>query len=281
MSHNSRKSVLCPQCRKLVSSDEPRCPYCGLPNPGARWKQGLSRGFLRDPYRIIRFIIYTNVVFYVLSLLLDRAMPGMSANPLLFLSPSNRSLFLLGATGTIPLYQYQWWWTLVSATYLHGGLLHIFFNMMALRQIGPFVVHEYGVGRFFILYTLTGIAGFFLSALAGVSFTIGASASICGLIGATLYYGRSRGDNFGQAIYRQVMGWVVALGLFGFLVPGINNWGHGGGILAGIALGFLLGYNDRKRETGLHHLLALFCLVLTIAILAWAIIQGTYYSFAS
>lgn len=279
MTRSNKKSLLCPNCRKLISSDEPQCPYCGLSNPGARWKKRFSLFTLGNPYDMINIIIYTNVALYILSLILNPSAPGISANPFTLLSPSNKSLYLLGATGTLPIDQLHRWWTLVSATYLHGGLLHIFFNMLALRQLGPFVISEYGLNRFFIIYTVTGIFGFFVSYLAGIPFTIGASASVCGLIGATLYYGKSRGGFYGQAIFKQVMGWVIGLALFGFMIPGINNWAHGGGIVGGIAAGFLLGYHEKKRENLVHRTAAIGCLVITVVILGWAILQAFYLRF--
>jgi rhomboid protease GluP len=196
-----------------------------------------------------------------------------------FLSPSDKSLFLLGATGTIPIAGYGRWWTLVSASFLHGGILHIFFNMAALGQLGPFVLREFGFNRFVIIYIFTGIAGFFISYMAGVPFTIGASASICGLIGAILYYGKSRGGFYGEVIYRQAMGWVVGLVLFGLLLPGINNWAHGGGIVSGILLAFLLGYYEKKGENVFHRILVTGCIFLTVVVLLWAILQAIYYSF--
>jgi len=281
MSYSEKKSMLCPGCRKLISSDEERCPYCGLSNPGSKWKRSLPVNILRNPQDMIRIIIIANVVLYALTILFNPSKLGMSMNPLTFLAPSNNSLFLFGATGTIPIDRMHWWWTLLSASYLHGGLLHIFFNMMALRQLGPFVIHEYGLNRFVTIYTLTGIAGFYVSYLAGIPFTIGASASLCGLIGATLYYGKSRGGFYGDAIFRQVMGWVIFLGLFGFLVPGINNWGHGGGIVSGLILGFLLGYNENRTERFLHRALALGCIVLTVAVLLWAVLHAAYILFVS
>ncbi|HEX7534054.1 MAG TPA: rhomboid family intramembrane serine protease, partial [Syntrophales bacterium] len=203
----------------------------------------------------------------------------LSANPLTFLSPSDRSLFLLGATGTIPIAGYGRWWTLIAASFLHGGILHIFFNMAALGQLGPFVLREFGFNRFVIIYLLTGVAGFFVSYLVGIPFTIGASASICGLIGAILYYGKSRGGFYGEVIYRQAMGWVVGLIIFGLLVPGINNWAHGGGLVSGIMLGFLMRYNEQKGETYFHRVLAAVCILSTAIILLWAVLQAVYYSF--
>ena len=70
---------------------------------------------------------------------------------------------------------------------------------------------------------------------------------------------------------------IVFLFIFGFVVRGINNWGHGGGILAGIALGFLLGYQERKKENLFHKSLAGVCAVSTIVILAWAVGTTVFY----
>jgi len=151
--------------------------------------------------------------------------------------------------------------------------------MVAFRQIAHLVLQEYGTYRMLILYTFSGITGFLVSYLAGVSFTIGASAAVCGLIGATLYYGKSRGGVYGQTIFRQIGGWALGLFLFGLLVPGVNNWGHGGGICAGVILGFLLGYQERAREGLFHKILAGVCVALTVLILAWAVVSGIYYRF--
>jgi rhomboid protease GluP len=129
------------------------------------------------------------------------------------------------------------------------------------------------------LYTLGGIFGFLVSYFAGVRFTLGASAAVCSLIGASLYYGKSRGGAYGQAIYKQISGWVLMLFLFGFLVPGIDNWGHGGGIVGGIILGYLLGYRERTRENMFHKSVAGVCVVLTVAVLAWAVLSSFYYRF--
>ncbi len=281
MNRSEKKSILCPNCRRLINRDEPLCPYCGLTRPGSGWKMTMPSNILKTPSDVITFIIYVNVIFYVFSLLLNPGGLSLSANPMAFLSPSNHSLFLLGATGTLPIDNRLYgWWTLISASYLHGGLLHIIFNMLALRQLGAFVLNEYGLYRFVTIYTLTGIVGFYISYLAGVPLTIGASASICGLIGATLYYGKSRGGIYGDALYRQVMGWVMGLVLFGFMIPGINNWAHGGGIISGVLFGFLLGYRERLGENNLHRALAITCIVLTALVLLWALLQSIYNSFA-
>jgi len=246
-------------------------------NPGSWWKNNLlTRGF-RDADQIVKVIIYGNIGLYLVSILIDASTSTLRLNPFSFLSPSNRGLFLMGATGTIPISQFDRWWTLVSANYLHGGILHIFFNMFAFRQLAPFIIREFGTHRMFSIYTVGGILGFFVSYVAGVRFTIGASAAICSLIGAALYYGKSRGGVYGQTIYKQVAGWALGIFLFGLLVPGINNWGHGGGLLAGILFGALLGYHERRREGLSHKVLSGSCMVVTVGILAWAVITAFVY----
>jgi rhomboid protease GluP len=149
--------------------------------------------------------------------------------------------------------------------------------MLAFRQLAHLVAQEFGIYRMMILYVLSGIIGFGVSYLAGITLTIGASAAVCGLIGATLFYGISRGGTYGQAIVRQVGGWAIGLFLFGFLVPGINNWGHGGGICAGAGLALILGYQERKKENLLHKVLAAVCMILSLAVLVWAVASTIYY----
>jgi len=261
--------MLCPRCRRLIGSNEDVCSWCGTSRANPWWKaMSWTRGTLGDEWPV-QTIIAVNVVFYLLSLLMT-GRHDLSLNPLGFLSPDQRSLLLLGATGTIPIDQFGRTWSLLSANYLHGGLLHIIFNLMALRQIAPWVSHEYGTSRMFVIYTMGGVCGYYVSYLAGIPFTIGASAAVCALIGSLLYYGRSRGGTYGAMVFREVWGWTVGLLLFGFIVPGINNWAHGGGIAGGMLFGWLLGYSERRRETPLHRYLALACGVATIGVLAWA-----------
>ena len=270
----AKKSMLCPNCRRLISRDEPSCPYCGTGSPGSWWKNNRFVAGFTEQEQIVRLIIYANVVMYVLALLINPRASSLALHPFDFLSPSNSSLARLGSTGSIPVLHLHRWWTLVAANYLHGSLLHILFNMMALRQIGPLVIQEYGGYRMLSIYTIGGVLGFAISALAGVSFTIGASAAVCSLIGAVLYYGKSRGGTYGHNLFMQVRGWAVSIFVFGLLVPGINNWGHGGGMAAGAMVGYMLGYQERIRENIRHKFIGIGCVALTALVLAWAVLRG-------
>lgn len=276
----SRKnSQLCPNCRGLISRDESICPYCGLKNPGSWWKNnGLLRLF-QDPEPFLKGLSGLNIALFVLALILNPGGMGMGMSPFGFLSPDNRSLLLLGATGVIPIEELHRWWSMLSASYLHGSLLHLIFNLIALRQIGPLIIQEYGLSRMFTIYTLGGIGGFLLSYLAGVAFTIGASAAVCALIGAALYYGKDRGGAYGRQVYQQVGGWALGIFIFGLLVPGINNWAHGGGMAAGFLCGLLLGYQEKSRELLRHKLIGAACALATILILLWAVVTAIIYRF--
>ena len=274
MQTQRRQSILCPNCKKLISTGEAGCPYCGISRPRSGWKRAFSSGFLRGADQFVAWIIYANVGMYLLSLLLRPSSIHLSLSPFAMLSPSSESLFLLGATGTIPVFQAGRWWSLISANYLHGSLLHIVFNMLALRFLASIVQEEYGSHRMFAIFALGGLIGYVVSLLAGVRLTIGASASVCSLMGAVLYYGKSRGGVHGQVLYKQVGGWAVGIFLFGLLVPGINNWAHGGGILGGIGLGALLGYREKIREKLFHKVIGVGCMLLTAAVLAWAVVSG-------
>src|SRR6185295_16959168 len=175
-----------------------------------------------------------------------------------FLSPGPRSLFLFGESGALPVFGAGRWWTVITAGWLHGGLLHIFFNLMAIRQLAPPTSDVYGPSRMVIIYTIAGVTGFtastlaqtFLPALAGHAlFTVGASAPICGLLGALLYYGKRGGSSM---VSDQAKSWIASLVVMGFIMRGIDNWAHFGGLVGGyIAAKFL----DPLRPERLDHMI--------------------------
>ena len=221
---------------------------------------------------ILKTIIYTNICFFIISLLITGSNIKLNLHPFTALTPSTKSLILLGASGIIPINNYHEWWSLITANFLHGSLLHILFNMLALNQVASLVSTVYGKYRMFVIFLITGVAGFYLSYLAGIEVTIGASASVCGLIGAILYYGKSRGGILGETIYKQMLGWVFFIVLFGILVPNVNNWGHGGGLVSGIILGWFLSYNEKSQENKLHKILALSLMGVTFCTLIWSLL---------
>jgi len=257
------RATLCPRCRQLIGSEETVCSWCGTARSAPWWKiMSWAKGTIASD-GVIRAIITLNIIYYAISILI--------APPVGLLSPSQYSMMILGATGTIPIDSYGNYWSLLTANYLHGGILHLIFNLMALRQIAPLAINEYGAARAVTIYTVGGVFGFLVSYLAGVPFTIGASAAVCSLVGSLLYYGKSRGGAYGSAIYSELSGWVVSIFIFGLVFPGINNWGHGGGLVGGMLLGMILGYSEKRRETVISRVLALLCISATLFSLVLAL----------
>ncbi|MCF8093030.1 MAG: rhomboid family intramembrane serine protease [Desulfotignum sp.] len=226
------------------------------------------------PSRMLKAVLYTNAALFIISLVFSGKSMHTGFNPFHALSPAMDVLVFMGASGRLPIEKYQAWESLITANWLHGSLLHIVFNMLALKTVAPLVMAEYGVFRMFTIYTISGAAGFLLSFMGHVPVTIGASAGLCGLIGALLYFGRSRGGPWGQRVYQQTSGWIISLAVIGFLLPNINNWGHGGGLLGGMAMGWILGYNDKRAEGSIDQILAVCLMGITGLLLARPVIQG-------
>lgn len=134
-------------------------------------------------------------------------------------------------------------WRFATPMFLHVTIPHVLINMYSLYAIGPAVERFFGTVRFVAIYLLCGIAGVILSLAFSPYRSAGASGAIFGLLGslgAFLYLHRGLFGRFGLLQLRQIV--LVALLNLGLgLMPGIDNWGHLGGLLAGIALTLFLG----------------------------------------
>ena len=256
-------AILCPRCHKIVSSEAETCPHCGQRKPGL-WgatatirKLGLQLNF---PHLITVFC----GVLYLLALALDPSAIFQTQGLMQILAPSIQASFKLGVTGTIPIFAYKFWWTPITAIYLHGGLLHIFFNMMWVRQLGPVVEELFGPFRLFAIFTIAGITGFIASTLAGHELTLGASGSIFGLLAAAIAYGRRAGS---QLFTRQFLQWAVLLFVMGFIMPGVDNWAHGGGFVGGYAAAYVFSRSSEREGLGAY-LAGGLCLLATVGAFA-------------
>lgn len=256
------RTILCPSCGRLTRADAPECLICGRRRPGMFGLTSLFRGVFRAG-SVTQVITIVCVALYVLSLVFDPRGALRPTGPFDLLSPSARVLDALGMTGALAWYQGRWW-TLLTAIYLHGNLLHILFNVLWIRQLGPAVEELFGPARLVIIFTFAGAAGFALSNYFGVAFTIGASGSIFGLLGAMVAFGRRRGGVFGTLILRQYGQWALILFILGFLMAGVNNIAHAGGFFGGLAAGLVLSHAESRREGSLDHLAAAGLIVLTV-----------------
>jgi rhomboid protease GluP len=270
-------SVLCSSCGVLVGVGDDRCYNCGRRNP-ALWGWAPALRELGGDMGFAPFVIGACTFVYALTLIFSVGSVGVGGLGLL--SPSNRALLLFGASGALPIFGADRWWTVLSAAWLHGGLLHIFMNMMALRQIAPGVAELYGPARTVIIYTAGSVVGFALSSFAGAfippililqgsTITVGASASIAGLIGAILAYGHQTGSTMARSYAGS---YIVGLIVIGFLPFGIDNYAHAGGFAGGYLAARLL--NPMKSERVDHVIVALLCIAASLLSIVVSVIHG-------
>jgi rhomboid protease GluP len=265
-------SSLCYACGRLNHVGAARCFHCGARRPGL-WGFGPSIGRLVGRLGFARLVTVACVALYALALALDPAAALRPRGLFGILAPSARALDLLGMTGA-----YAWgqgrWWTLLTAIYLHGGLLHLLFNLIWIHQLAPAVEETFGRARLVLIFTASGVAGYALSVAAGLGFSVGASGAVFGLLGAMVCYGRARGGWFGMAVFRQYGQWALLLLVFGFLMPGVNNLAHVGGFAGGYVAALALGHGERAAERGAHGVLAGGALALTGVAFALALWTG-------
>ncbi len=271
-------SVVCTSCGSLVGVNDEVCYTCGRRNPGL-WGFSPVLRSLGNDMGFVPLLVTGCIGLYAAMLLASGGsvrMGGLFS----FLSPNTSSLFLFGASGGLPVFEYGRWWTVLSAGWLHAGLLHILFNMMWVRQLGPSCAELYGAGRMVIIYTLAGVCGFTASSFAwllfggipilgGAGFTVGASAPIFGLLGALVYYGNRSGSSL---IRREALGYALAMAVFGLIMPGIDNWAHAGGFVGGYLVARIL--DPLKPERIDHLLMAVVCILATVAAIAASLLHG-------
>lgn len=273
-------AVICASCGQLVGVNDAQCYHCGRRNPGMWGFAPALRGLGGD-LGFVPLVIGGCIVIYLLTLAVSRGFIRMDSLMTMF-APSGPALFLFGASGAGPVFSQGRWWTVLSAGWLHGGLLHIVFNMMWVRQLAPATADLYGPGRTVIIYVVAGVAGFALTSIAGAGayvpgfpflygsgLTVGASANIFGLLGALVYYGRRSGS---RAIGSQALTYALTLGIFGFIMPGVDNYAHAGGFGGGYLAAKLL--DPLLPERVDHLIIAVVCLVASFLAIVASVLHG-------
>lgn len=236
----------CPSCRALLDPHETKCPYCDqdLEAPRARRVDLETSG---NPALMTGIIVGICVFFFIFELIATLGTVGSSGLWQGLMRVPENVMIQMGARYD-PLVETGEWWRLFVPVFLHGNLLHLLFNGMALVQVGPLAEQAYGRSRFLVIYLASGVVGNILGLQAyDISVGIGASGALFGLIGAAGLYGHRRGDTFGLMIRSIMVRWGLYALVFGLLTRA-DNAAHVGGLAAGLALSFLLGHNERVRS---------------------------------
>jgi rhomboid protease GluP len=140
------------------------------------------------------------------------------------------------------------WWRIFTAGFLHGGALHILFNMFALWQVGHLSELVFGGPRMAVIYFFSMLtSGLAVTFIDPNDATVGASGAIFGLFGALAAAGLRLGPP-GRDLVRQCVGVIVLNLIIGFTLPHISNSGHVGGLAGGFVSGFALFRRRRQPE---------------------------------
>ena len=228
---------LCPACNALVGVSATRCHECGTSlrfSLAAITKRLPIFSGMTSP--VSTTFLGLNFFLFAIQLMFTiQAGEAGGLNILWRLDPIGS--YRLGMNYGPAIFLDHQWWRLITAMFLHGGLIHIGFNMMTLMQFGPAVEELYGSPRFLFLYTFTGAAGFLVSGLRGHP-SLGASGALLGILGAILAITTKRGGAYMRDLRSRLISSLGILFLIGALpsVP-IDNWAHGGGLVAGFVLG--------------------------------------------
>lgn len=141
-------------------------------------------------------------------------------------------------------------WRLFTPMFLHASVLHIGFNMYALYVLGTGLERFYGHGRYLVLYLLAGFSGNVASFLFSSASSLGASTAIFGLLGAQAVFFYQNREVFGPVARQSLMNiiTIAAINLLIGLSPGIDNWGHLGGLAGGAIFAWLAGPRYQRQD---------------------------------
>ena len=261
--------MICTSCGVLVGVNDPTCYNCGRRNPGL-WGFAPALRALGNDLGFVPVVTGGTIILFGLSLILSREV----------FAPRNEINYLLGSSGAFPVVAQGRWWTLLTAGWLHGNVIHILFSLMWIRSLAPEIANLYGPGRMIIIYTFSSIVGFGLSTalymlpihipfFGGAYLTVGASAPIFGLLGALFYYGHRSGSSH---IRQAGLQYALIGGFMGFVLPGIDNSAHLGGFAGGYLISLIL--DPLKPERVDHLAIAVGCLAVTFVAIIWSVITA-------
>jgi rhomboid protease GluP len=270
---------MCPHCRAFITTKDKVCPYCNE-SVGPRASERLGGGaplggfipharFVTVMILVINFGLYAATTLYSMQHMQNgSAVFDIDPNTLAYFGAKFRN-----TPNPFSIYHGQWW-RLITAGFLHGGILHILMNSWVLFDLGAQVEEVYGAYRLIVAYFIATAAGFFLSNWWSPTVSVGASAGLFGLIGAMIALGVLHRSAMGDAIKGMYLRWAIYGLIFGML-PGlsIDNAAHLGGLGAGFGVAYVAGlprHDGSKRET-IWRMAAYACLGLTVlCFVLWA-----------
>ena len=276
---------MCPECRALNPRDTKVCPHCGAKIGPQRARGGAGTperimGIIPTPTSATSMLAAAIVLMFVVEWFMTQRAGGPGQSGGLFGGIRGMVMLRLGAKFGPFIYAGQWW-RLVTAMFLHAGLLHIGFNLWVLFDLGPEVEGLFGISKYIVLYLVTGVCGYLLSLLwSPMVLSIGASGAIMGLIGiligATFHHGHL-GKEYRSTLWR----WVIYIFIFGLFFNS-DNAAHLGGLASGFVLGYIIpeGVPETRPSENLWNALAVASVVIiagSFALMALQINNPIFY----
>lgn len=228
---------MCPNCRAFITTSDRVCPYCGVqlgPRAVDMRASQFASSFVPHANLTSILILVINVAFYLAEVAASYKLTKST-------QVSGQVAILFGAKYA-PLIHAGQYWRLITAGFLHGGLIHIFMNSWSLYILVTEVEQFYGTNRLIVAYIFSTFTGFLCSLLwSPTSLSLGASAACFGMFGIMLAMGiGNRADPLAQAVKAHYTQWLL-IGIVLSLMPGIDLAAHLGGFLGGFAVGWLGG----------------------------------------
>ncbi len=194
-----------------------------------------------SPKKIIftKLIVLACIIMYLILAFYNSNFLNFTASSLAFLGGNNLSLVQSGEV-----------WRLITSAFLHVGLIHLVVNMYSLAIIGTQVETFIGKWKFLLIYLISAISGNLLSLVfnEGNVVAVGASGAIFGLMGSLLYFGYHYRLYLSEAIKNQIIPIILINLLIGFMIPGIDNIAHIGGLIGGYLSSMAFGIENKSEK---------------------------------
>lgn len=197
-------------------------------------ERGTKKISFEGKSKITFVLIAINIVVFLMTALVSGDFGDIDTSVLVYFGAKQNELIQAG--------QY---YRLITAMFLHGGIIHIAFNMYALYSLGNLIENIYGKWKYLLIYFLAGILSTTTSYIFSPYVSVGASGAIFGLFGAAVVFGLKERNRIGKNFLTEIATVVGMNIIIGLSSRNIDNFAHFGGLLGGIIISFLL-YDNKK-----------------------------------
>ena len=209
---------------------------------------------------ITKIIMALCIVMFLVTCLLDGS----------YLEFKATTLYKLGANVRFGLQKFEFY-RLILYMFLHGGIAHLVVNMYSLSIIGTQIETYFGKRKYIFIYLFSGIVAGLLSAVIHDGVSIGASGAIFGLLGALLYFGYHYRIYLGEALKKNIIPIIILNLAIGFIMPGIDNAAHIGGLVSGYLIAMTLGVKGKSSKQ--ERINGIVCSVLLVGFLLFLLFR--------